>query len=199
MKAKKIKKNLKKNVAPTKIGSHKGQAMMEYLMTYGLALFVILAVLAILVVVVLPALKPPENCQFLQNGLSCNQKTHRLLTNGARVDVVFQLDNQFGRNIIVTRIGCVNKPAASVDARTDAPVTVAAPNTIVAGGNRVLGVQPFGAGEVECVGADPAANSNFKGSIVVMYRYSDEVASGSSIPDRMAVASITGAVQASTS
>ena len=198
MKAKKIKKNLKKKAAPQeKTGSHKGQAMMEYLMTYGLALFVILAVLAILVVVVLPALKPPENCQFLQNGLSCNQKTHRLLTNGAKVDVVFQLDNQFGRNIVVTRVGCVNKPTASVGAG-DATVILTSPPTIVAGGNLVFGNPPSGATEVECKLADPAANSNFKGSVVVMYHYSDEVATGAGIPERMGVASITGSVQSST-
>jgi hypothetical protein len=51
-------------------GQRKGQAVMEYLITYGLALFVILIVLAILVAVVLPQLKAPESCQFSQPGFS---------------------------------------------------------------------------------------------------------------------------------
>ena len=195
MKGKKTKKSKSKVIIEPKKSSHKGQAMMEYLMTYGLALFVILVVLAILVAVVLPSLKPPSTCQFTQPGFSCNQKAHRILSDGTTVDIVFRLDNQFGRNVAVTAVGCANRGTAEIG-RSDADVTLSPPNglTIVAGSGTELGTTAV---PIRCNGADPAVNSNFKGSVIVLYKFADEVGA-TTLPPRVAVATVSGTVESRT-
>ena len=50
---------------------------MEYLITYGLALLVILVVLGILFAVVFPMLKAPADCKFSDTTFSCDQQDRR--------------------------------------------------------------------------------------------------------------------------
>ena len=184
----------------------KGQAMMEYLMTYGLALLVILVVLAVLATVVLPSLKPPETCQFTQPGLSCNQKQHVIVTGGTgsttgaagttgNVRVIFQLDNQFGRNIEINGILCSNLAPANIQRDSGLWTTLAQPLPVPAGGSRIIGgPDPQTGGQVITVscGTTLAANSNFRGSLGIRYKYEDDVPGA---PLRLAVATLGGNVQ----
>ena len=174
----------------TGLGTSKGQAMMEYLLTYGLALFVIVIVLAILVTVVLPALKPPELCQFQQPGFSCNQKQAAIVSTGGAVSVIAQLDNQQGRDIKVAKVACLNEAVGNVKKEhVDDNGVVGQPLT--AGSNAVF--------KMPCKNPDDkiqtilGANANFKGSIGVIYNYVDDVKDA---PPRLAVATITGTTQA---
>lgn len=176
-----------------KFGHKKGQAVMEYLITYGLALFVILIVLAILVAVVLPSLQAPETCQFTQPGFGCSTKKHVLVADsGNNVRLLFQLDNEQGKAVSISGVLCSSDSPANIN---KAAVPALASNISLAGGQSIS----FGGvgEEVDCVKEDGtdvilAPNSNFKGTLAITYNFDEEVAGA---PERLAVATLTGNVQ----
>ena len=187
-------------------GYKKGQAVMEYLITYGLALFVILIVLAILVAVVLPSLQAPETCQFTQPGFSCSSKKHVLVSDvNNDVKVLFQLDNNQGRGVTVTGFICSTASAANIR-KTDINGYMSAHSYTIdqdlsAGQTMTFGAPASGdhfASEVWCVDEGGSQlsltpGSAFKGSIAVMYSFQDDVPGA---PARIAVATVTGNTQA---
>lgn len=183
--------------------SKKGQAVMEYLITYGLALFVILIVLAILVAVVLPSLRAPETCQFTQPGFTCNSKPHAIVADDetSEVRILFQLDNGQGRAITLTGVSCITTSPGNIR-KTDvedlpADILMAAGESITLGS-----VDSDVTDEITCMEEPDAsgtslpttlsANSNYKGAIAVTYRFQNDVPGA---PERLAVATVTGAVQ----
>ena len=176
-----------------KFGHKKGQAVMEYLITYGLALFVILIVLAILVAVVLPSLQAPETCQFTQPGFGCSAKKHVLVADSSNnVRLLFQLDNEQGKAVIIHGVLCTSAAHANI---RKSDVQNLTSDIALAGGQSVS----FGdvGNEVDCVREDGtdvvlAPNSNFKGALAVTYNFDEEVAGA---PERLAVATLTGNVQ----
>lgn len=179
-------------------GSAKGQAVMEYLITYGLALFVILIVLAILVAVVLPQLKAPENCQFSQPGFSCSTKKHVIVSDTANnnlVTAIVQLDNQQDKGINIYGVLCSSDVPGNINTATftsagsfvDTSVT-----SMNAGASTPVTlncVEPAGQQQVSL-----APGATFKGSIAVLYGFQDEVTGA---PARLAIATITGTAQSS--
>ncbi len=62
--------------------ARKGQAAMEYLMTYGWALLVIVIVIAILLVILGRMVKGTPDCTFESAGFVCNQPTPPQIRNG---------------------------------------------------------------------------------------------------------------------
>ncbi|MFH1785829.1 MAG: hypothetical protein ABH842_05355 [Candidatus Micrarchaeota archaeon] len=177
-----------------KFRNKKGQAVMEYLITYGLALFVILVVLGILVAVVIPALKPPEECQFTQPGFSCNQKQHVLVSNTAdnSVEVLFYLTNDQGAAINITGVMCTTQPSGNINKsaiQTPPGGTFQFASGAGKAFNSTLAVPCYDEnGDAVILGA----NSNFKGSLAVRYTRTDDIAGA---PERLAVATLTGTVQ----
>ncbi len=180
-------------------GNMRGQAVMEYLITYGLALFVILIVLAILVAVVLPQLKAPESCQFTQPGFGCSTKQHVIVSDTANnnaVTAIVQLDNQQGRGINLYGVLCSSDVAGNINSGTFTTAGSYVDTTVTAmnaGASTPL--------TLKCVGLDGqrvslAPGSTFKGSIAVLYGYQDEVLAPG-VPHRLAVATITGSAQSS--
>jgi hypothetical protein len=175
--------------------TRRGQAVMEYLITYGLALFVILIVLAILVAVVLPNLRAPETCQFTQPGFSCNQKQHAIIADTNNdVRLVFQLDNTQGKSVIVKGVICSTEAPGNI--KKDDIETMLTTQQLAAGESTIFGATV--GNELECVGSDGtttvqlAPNSNFQGSIGILYTFPDDISG----IDRLAVASVAGVVQA---
>lgn len=200
MTKKKMEKNKKqkKEKFATIPSAHKGQAMMEYLMTYGVALVVILIVLAVLVTVVLPTLKPPENCQFSQPGLSCNVKKHAILADTSNnLRLVVQLDNQQNGQISVVGIRCSTAPAANIQ-KTEVIPRLTTPIQIPQGGSRALGTTGALVQTINCYNAETGAqmqlapNSEFKGSLAIVYTSQGDVAG----IEKLAVATLSGVVQA---
>ncbi|MFH1520880.1 MAG: hypothetical protein ABID61_04495 [Candidatus Micrarchaeota archaeon] len=175
-----------------KFGNRKGQAVMEYLITYGLALFVILIVLGILVAVVIPTLKVPEGCQFTQPGFSCNQKQHVIVADKTdnTVTALFYLSNDQGSAVNITGVICSAKPAGSVE---KSEITALTPSITLAPGG-AYSFNSTGCTDENGVGVIMTPNSNFKGSIAIKYKRMDDV---SGAPERMAVATLTGNVQES--
>ena len=181
----------------------KGQAIMEYLITYGLALFVILIVLAILVAVVLPSLKAPETCQFTQPGFTCNQKPHVLVADsGNNVHILFQLDNTQGKSVVLQEVLCTTAPTGNIR-KSDVDsngVTLSTPVPMASGESKSLGdaVKSDIKVQVDCKNEDGTSvklspNSNFKGTLAVVYSFADDVPGA---PPRLATATVTGSVQA---
>ncbi len=180
----------------------KGQAIMEYLITYGLALFVILIVLAILVAVVLPSLQAPETCQFTQPGFSCNQKPAALVADtGNNVHILFQLDNTGGKSIVLSEILCSASPPSNIrKSDVDANgVTLSTAVPMASGESKTIGdtVKSDIKVQVDCKNEDGTSmklspGSNFKGSLSIVYNYADDVPGA---PPRVASATVTGKVQ----
>ncbi|VVC03495.1 Uncharacterised protein [Candidatus Bilamarchaeum dharawalense] len=182
-----------------KFGSKKGQAVMEYLITYGLALFVILVVLGILVAVVIPALKPPEECQFTQPGFSCNQRQHVIVSSTAddSVRVILYLTNDQGSAVNVTGILCTTKPAGNIQKADITSFTAANAKLLASGAGQVFGNGTLVSQQVLCTNDAGTVvtlkpNSNFKGTVAILYKRTDDVQGA---PTRMATAVLTGTVQ----
>ncbi|MBN1169835.1 hypothetical protein JXA56_02330 [Candidatus Micrarchaeota archaeon] len=177
----------------------KGQAVMEYLITYGLALFVILIVLAILVAVVLPSLQAPETCQFNQPGFGCSTKNHVLVSDqNNQVKLIFQLDNQQGKSVIITGVLCSSEATGDIR-REDFDNGLMINKPMPSGSSISIGATGAEiAQEVICVdgAGNPvmlAAGSNFKGALAIKYKFSDEVPGA---PERIAIATLIGNTQA---
>ncbi len=164
---------------------------MEYLITYGLALFVILIVLAILVAIVLPSLQPPEVCQFTQPGFSCSNRPHAIIADSSNnVRVVFALSNEQGRAIKDVSVLCTSDPAGNVDTSHPAGFTPISPSVIASGQEVEVEVDcKDGSGQPVIL----SPGSNFRGTIAIKYKFTDDL---SGAPERLAKATISGAVQA---
>ncbi len=174
---------------------------MEYLITYGLALFVILIVLAILVAVVLPQLQAPETCQFTQAGFGCPE--HVLVADeDNNVRVLFRLDNQQGEAINLLGVLCTSAPPANVmkdDLVTLQEIDPQNPVSLQmsAGKSITLGSPDSDVkGEIVCLTEDGSnvvlsPGSSFRGSIAITYEFGNLPGA----PVRMATATVTGNVQ----
>lgn len=182
-------------------GYKKGQAVMEYLITYGLALFVILIVLAILVAVVLPSLQAPETCQFTQPGFGCSAKKHVLVADSSNnVRILFQLDNQQGKTVDILDVMCTSAAPGNVRKSDLDPADPSAfVEQMAAGTSRTFGGSESDlTAEVPCYDEQGTqltltAGSSFKGALAVVYKFHEDVPSA---PTRLAVATVTGNVQA---
>ncbi|MBD3210316.1 hypothetical protein GF318_02955 [Candidatus Micrarchaeota archaeon] len=181
-------------------GYKKGQAVMEYLITYGLALFVILIVLAILVAVVLPSLRAPETCQFTQPGFTCNQAPHAIVADSANnLHLLFQLDNAQGRAVVIEGVTCFNAATGNIrKSDVEANNALSSPQLMAAGQSLTFG-SPESAvtDEISCVNEDGtqtvlSPGSNFRGTLAVTYTFQGDIPGA---PERLAVATVTGAVQ----
>ncbi len=194
---------MKKRRERRKPATRKGQAVMEYLVTYGLALLVILLVLGILFAVVLPMLKAPEDCKFSDPSFSCDQKQPALVgdTNN-NVKYLFQLDNLGGKAVIVEQVTCTTTTPGNLKAAdwTNAVSVPVDQGTMSSGQSKSFGsVDSNIKSDVVCYKDDGTtkvvltANSQFHGTLAIRYKYVDDVPGA---PQRTATAIITGTVQA---
>ncbi len=163
----------------------KGQAAMEYLMTYGWAILVIVIVLALLAFFLPRLTKVPEVCQFSQPGFGCSENP-AVVINGTQVQAAFNLQNGKGQAVNISKILCTT--GSSSDANYSFATPVAAADQLVPAGS----TKRMSAICVD-VNGNPISltpNSDFKGSIVIYYNYVNDV---TTIP-RPADATLTGTV-----
>ncbi len=174
-------------------GYKKGQAMMEYLMTYGLAILIIVIVLAILAFFIPQWIKVPETCLFSSQGFSCAEDKHAIYFNESQntVRVRFRLDNQQADAVVLKRAVCTNMPIGDITKDfLEGGSYSSLPNgtmTINAGGSRIINVPCVdreGNGLVVSPGAD------FRGAIAIEYNYQDDL----SPVARTATATLSGPV-----
>ena len=86
------------------IKKKKGQAAMEYLMTYGWALLVIVIVLALLLVILGGYVQGTPSCLFEEAGFVCNEVTPIMDVNGSLYGKFQHAQNE---PINLYRVGCV--------------------------------------------------------------------------------------------
>ena len=151
----------------------KGQAAMEYLMTYGWALLAIVIVIAALIY--LNPFRAPEICLFQQQGFSCSEPNPQLFVDSSGdLNMNVRIWNKLGQGVIIEDILCTSAPGGEVD-RDDAQD---------AGGARIStgGSYTFeGSDVVECMGADGdvidtmGAGNEFRGRLVIWYNYEDDI------------------------
>ena len=155
----------------------KGQAAMEYLMTYGWAILVIVIVLAALLYlgVFNIAGRTPEICS-LPIGLQC--PSFKLNTNGM---LNMSLTNGQPKTIIVTHVACTNNIDFNASSTTVTPAnslawsTVsAASGTIPSADARYVNVTCYNIGESAPVPARVVGDT-YRGNLYIRYYFNDEV------------------------
>jgi hypothetical protein len=172
----------------------KGQSAMEYLMTYGWAILVIVIVLAILAFYLPKLTKAPESCLFTKTDeFDCNEVKAAIYaeTGSNNVRVAFNLQNRMKQSVKLTRILCTTAPLAEVkasDAELISSLAVAANYTVPAGGSRQYTVSCKDKTGKQ-ITSQP--NAEFKGLLVVWYNYENEV---SAPVERQSEAVLTGTV-----
>lgn len=153
----------------------KGQAAMEYLMTYGWAILVIVIVLAALWFLSGQFFKAPENCLFSQPGLSCGDTKPTIYNEGGVVKLSVQVFNQQGQPVIIHQVLCTN--AAVGDIKTDWKSTASAPfGNINAGASEIFtGVECLSKGGASQTSLTSPAGSDFRGQFVIWYNFGNDV------------------------
>ncbi len=176
---------------------------MEYLVTYGLALLVILLVLGILFAVVFPMLKAPADCKFSDPTFSCDQKPQALVADSNNnIRMYFQLDNTGGNSIQIKDVLCTTEQPSNVkmsdfkgtlDSVDASSLALGAGQSMTFGGTGATVTIP-----INCYKSDGSKviltpNSQFQGTLAIEYQNSEEVPGA---PPRLATAVVSGSVQA---
>jgi len=166
----------------------KGQAAMEYLMTYGWAILVIVIVLAILAFYLPNLISTPDDCIFSQAGFMCNvQKPVLVADTDNNVNLLVRIDNQQGQSINVTRIRCTVQATGNI---RKSDITLLSPSVPIGpGSSREFEVPCYdvsGTGRLQM-----APNSNFRGNLIMYYNFQNELTGA---PERLATATVTGVV-----
>lgn len=173
----------------------KGQAAMEYLMTYGWAILVIVIVLAILAFYLPTLIKTPESCLFTY-GFSCDISKPVIVSEATTNNVytIFRLDNQQGQTVVIKRVLCTTETAANVNKTLAYDLTGGTPITIAAGGNFEFAPTSLGGQKIYCRNGKGGytvlpPNAAFTGTLAVWYNFQNDVTDA---PERLATASLSG-------
>ncbi|MCK4319346.1 hypothetical protein KAW38_02120 [Candidatus Micrarchaeota archaeon] len=153
----------------------KGQAAMEYLMTYGWALLVIVIVIAALIY--LNPFRAPETCIFQQQGLSCSEPLPIVYLDNGEVYISVRVWNKLGQTIEISKVICTTARTSQIDTSTITGKVVD-PEVLTEGKITPGSDSDFLA--VPCVGADGnivalAQNQEFKGTLIILYNYEDDI------------------------
>jgi hypothetical protein len=163
-------------------GKKKGQAAMEYLMTYGWALLVIAVVIAILLII--NPLQPPAGCRFDTIGFTCSDPL--VASDGV---LYLKMTNGNSNNIDVYGINC------TTDKSPKPPTFSAAPSSRIKG---LLRQEPYEfnitCNDAKGVKITPAPGSDFAGKLWVFYKNEED---GAGYPMRSISANVVSKVVAS--
>ena len=158
----------------------KAQAAIEYLMNYGWAVLVIVAVLAILVSI-FGMLGTPESCVAKPASFLCDGKPAVYYDNqSGTLRVIAQVANQGADAVLVKEIGCVvrpNAPSAPKYEKFQAPVMIPPGNSKRL---EALCYSPQGEG----VFAQPGQSVSL--TLILKYNYQGDV-----VKDRERIASVS--------
>ncbi len=146
----------------------KGQAAMEYLMTYGWALLAIVIVIAALIY--LNPFRAPEICLFQQQGFSCSEPNPQLYvdTHGD-LNMNVRVWNRLGQTVEIDSVMCTSSPSSDIsysDATSHDETVFTGSSTVVEG--------------LECVDSEGdviemSPNQEFRGRLIVWYNYADDI------------------------
>ena len=159
------------------IGKKAGQAAMEYLMTYGWALLVIVIVIAILLI--MNPFSAPQSCKFDEIGFACENAVVTA-NNGF---LLMGITNGNNNGINVSGVVCTSVKSSSAPANLNN-----VPGVVIQrqGSLMINKTYPAALG-IKCNGAPTTAGSDYSGKIWVFYRNSED---GADYPVRTASANI---------
>lgn len=168
----------------------RGQAAMEYLMTYGWAILVIFIVLAILAFYLPQLIKVPEQCTFSPVGFTCGESKPSLYVKDATNQVFLGLRvyNQLGQNVVIKKVICTTSAPGDVEESDGEDIT----DITLANGKSMDFIDSpcwknkFGGSRTVL-----SENSDFRGSFFLWYNYEDDVPTGVL---RKAQATLSGSV-----
>ncbi|MBM3229184.1 hypothetical protein FJZ26_02030 [Candidatus Parvarchaeota archaeon] len=149
--------------------SRKGQAAMEYLMTYGWALLVIVIVAVVLLTL---NLKPAEQCIFDEQSIRCDQPQVPVLNSAGNLFATLSNGKTNSINIYTGGIVCTN----SKDKPAEPAAAAAVLATIPAGGS----IQLTGASATTCIKTSGGAfttGETYQGKLWIYYKNADDPSS----------------------
>lgn len=174
------------------IGKKKGQAAMEYLMTYGWALLVIIIVLALLLIILGGYLRATPSCTFEEAGFVCNEPTVPILDQSGVLYGGFQ--HAKDEPINISNIACVEGQVSKDQVPTWISVDKQVrPRQYVSFGNLT------GSAGIQCYTPAGSAVSatgggQFRGQLWIEYNYQSDAAIGYA-DSRTAVATVIANVE----
>jgi len=146
--------------------NRKGQAAMEYLMTYGWALLVIVIVIAVLIV--MNPLKPAAQCLFDQPGFACNQPSVPVITASTGM-LNGKLTNGQQATIKIYNVTCTDSRTAPAS-----PTFVAEANAVKITSEAQAELNTMFGG-VKCLkGTALVGAEDFNGKLYVFYKFADD-------------------------
>jgi len=149
---------------------------MEYLMTYGWALLVIVIVIAILLI--MNPFSAPQSCKFDQIGFACDNAVIRA-SDGV---LLMGITNGNNNAINVTGVVCTSVKSSAV------PSNPGNLNVIVARqASLMMNLTSPAANGIKCTGAPTTAGADFSGKIWIFYKNTED---GADYPTRTASANI---------
>ncbi|MEM4360139.1 MAG: hypothetical protein QXT45_06385 [Candidatus Bilamarchaeaceae archaeon] len=175
-----------------KVRSLRGQAAMEYLMTYGWAILIIVVVLAILAFYLPQLLKPAETCIFLQQDFTCMQENippsiYSSKTDGS-IKITFRLGNQAGQAVVIKSVVCTNMPTGDITKDYIRQGQLSSPAQVNSGATKQFTLGCFDrSGRPLYL----SPGSSFMGSIAIEYNYLNDLEGA---PTRTAIATVSGPV-----
>ena len=167
-------------------GSMKGQAAMEYLMTYGWALLVIVAVIAVLLII--NPFSAPAGCRFDLIGFQCANPLIKADPSGVLLYV--QITNSNNNAVKLNKAYCTTDRSTTlpVNAFNDATNISSSDQTVQKQQTVTLsGIKCYKSGTTEQVVL--SAGNDFAGKLWLFYNNDEDA---STYPNRTVSASITG-------
>ncbi len=169
----------------------KGQAAMEYLMTYGWALLVIAVVIAALFFLTQNLFKI-EGCTFQPTGFSCGDASPQVYVDADnKVSIAIRVYNQFGQTVLLKSVACTVAATGEVTTGMQIPpknITGGMVDKIGAGGSVVLRTPCVDSANKQ-VSLTPG--SQFRGHYIIWYNFNND-------PDqskpRLAIGTVAGPV-----
>jgi uncharacterized protein (UPF0333 family) len=171
-------------------GTKKGQAALEYLMTYGWAIFIIVVVLAILAFYFTNLVRAGESCVFSQPGFSCSEQKPVLYNNASKLHLAVRIDNQQGDGVTLASVVCTDQPSGNIDKAYLVAHQLSDTTRIPAGGSQTFDLYCY---DKSGVALQTSPNSEFRGTLAVQYKRDNEV-DVPNLPLRIATASVSGTV-----
>src|SRR3989344_2683287 len=151
-------------------GIRRGQAAMEYLMTYGWAILIIVVVLAMLLFYLPQFLRAPESCIFAQAGFTCSdlRPTIYIPAGEDQVYLAINVFNGQGKSINVHGVLCTSGAIGDVSGEDAIPDSA----SISAGGTHIFDV---GCTDSRGNKLQLSSGNDFRGSFVIWYNFVDDV------------------------
>ena len=179
------------------IGQKKGQAAMEYLMTYGWALLVIIIVLALLLIILGGYLRGTPSCMFEEAGFVCNEPAVPILSAAGALYGGFMQAKDEAINI--SRVACIEGQSSKAQVPSGAWKTVPAANQLLRPRefktfSNLTGTAGLACYSLSGAGITATGGSQFRGQLWVEYAYLSDPAIGYTAK-RSAVATVIANVE----